>query len=84
MITISAHPRDVDFWDQITTLWLPVVEDDTLNQRVELGLVGSDRDALFMANNFRRIVELRGWTVAKDMERRANAPSPVSHYREAI
>lgn len=82
MITISADPRTVDFWGQSTTLWLPVVDGD--GEYVELGLVGSHRDALFMANNFRRIVELRGWTVAKDMERRANAPSPVSHYREAI
>lgn len=82
-IIVSASPQEVDFWGQRRTLWLPAVEGLESGERVELGLQPAERDALFMAAAFRGLVEVKGWTVAKDLERRANAPSSSGGYREA-
>jgi hypothetical protein len=75
MITISARPRRVDFWGQHEILWIPIIVGE--HERVELELCGSQRDALRLATAFRDLVEAHGWLVARDMERRANAPSPA-------
>lgn len=73
MTTISAVPQDIILCGSPCRLWQPVIEHD--GQRLGLGLRGCELDALRDADIVRMRVELMGWAVACDYERRANASS---------
>ena len=81
VIAIAARPRTVNFWGQEEELWEPSVYQG--HHKLVMGLVGSERDAMRAAEDFRKRVYELGWEVAADMHRRANAPSYSGGYREA-